>query len=260
MTWIVISVFGALMQAVRTAAQKTLNETMSNLGTTYVRSLVGLPIVLAFLVLIMLTLEPRWPSLTAAYLACTAAGAAAQVIATMLLIYLFKLRNFAIGTMLIKVDVVMTALVGTLLFSEVLSLLGVVALLVVTLGVVLISLGRVGLGKLRREGEALSLRDAVFGLPTLVALGSAFAFTLSYLFLREATLLLEPGHFLWRAAWTVVIATALQTLVLGVYIVAREPAVFGQIWPKRRIIGFIGLTSALGSIAWYAAFAIQNAS
>ncbi|MEM1307795.1 MAG: hypothetical protein AAGG99_09730, partial [Pseudomonadota bacterium] len=134
MTWIVISVFGALMQAVRTAAQKTLNETMSNLGTTYVRSLVGLPIVLAFLVMIMLTLEPRWPSLSAAYLTCTAAGAAAQVIATMLLIYLFKLRNFAIGTMLIKVDVVMTALVGTLLFSEVLSLLGVVALLVVTLG------------------------------------------------------------------------------------------------------------------------------
>ena len=41
--WIVISVFAALMQAVRTAAQKTLNQRMSNLGTTYVRALVGLP-------------------------------------------------------------------------------------------------------------------------------------------------------------------------------------------------------------------------
>ncbi|MEO1264731.1 MAG: EamA family transporter, partial [Pseudomonadota bacterium] len=30
--------------------------------------------------------------------------------------------------------------------------------------------------------------------------------------------------------------------------------------PNRQIIGFIGLTSALGSIAWFTAFAIQNAS
>ncbi|MEL7303725.1 MAG: EamA family transporter, partial [Pseudomonadota bacterium] len=32
------------------------------------------------------------------------------------------------------------------------------------------------------------------------------------------------------------------------------------LWPNRRIIGFIGVTSALGSIAWFVAFAIQNAS
>ncbi|MEO1719980.1 MAG: hypothetical protein AAFR23_07110, partial [Pseudomonadota bacterium] len=203
-TWIAISVFGALMQAVRTAAQKTLNQTMSNLGTTYVRSLVGLPVVAVFLAIVMLTVEPKWPTFSAAYLLNTAAGAASQVVATMLLIYLFKLRNFAIGSMLIKVDVVMTALVGTLLFSEVLSWLGVLALLVVTAGVLLMSIGRVGVGKLKAEGQSMTLSEAVFGLPTLVALACAFAFTLSYLFLREATLLLQPGNFLWRGGWTVV--------------------------------------------------------
>ena len=44
--WIIISIFAALMQAVRTAAQKTLNQRMSNLGTTYVRSVFGMPIML----------------------------------------------------------------------------------------------------------------------------------------------------------------------------------------------------------------------
>ena len=51
--WIWLSVFAALMQAVRTAAQKTLNQRMSTLGTTYVRSLVGLPILAVYLAAVL---------------------------------------------------------------------------------------------------------------------------------------------------------------------------------------------------------------
>ncbi|MGF1650237.1 MAG: EamA family transporter [Hyphomicrobiaceae bacterium] len=256
--WILISVFGALMQAVRTAAQKTLNQSMSNLGTTYVRSLAGLPVMALYLALIMATVQGGMPRLTVAYLAATCAGALAQVLATMLLIYLFKLRNFAIGSMLIKIDIIMTAALGSLLFSEQLSGTGLLALLVVLAGVLLISIARIGLDRLTTEQP--SLMAALFALPTQVALGSAFFFTLSYLFLREATLLAEPGNFLWRGAWTVVIATLMQTVVLGAYVAWREPAVFAQLWPNRAIITFIGVTSALGSIAWFTAFALQNAS
>jgi len=246
------------MQAVRTAAQKTLNQSMSNLGTTYVRSLFGLPVMVVFLGIVLATVEPRLPSISGAFLFCSFAGAAAQVLATMLLIYLFKLRNFAIGSMLIKVDVIMTAVVGSLLFSEVLSATGVLALIVVTIGVLLMSVGKIGLSNLT-TGE-MTLTEALTGRPTQVALACAFFFTLSYLFLREATLIIGPGDFLWRAGWTVVTATAMQTIAVGLYIAAREPEVFGQLWPNRRIIGFIGVTSALGSIAWFVAFAIQNAS
>lgn len=256
--WIMISVFGALMQAVRTAAQKTLNQTMSNLGTTYVRSLVGLPVMIAFLVGVLVFVQPGVPHMSPAFLLHTFAGALSQVLATMLLIYLFKLRNFAIGTMLIKVDIVMTALIGTLLFSETLSVMGVTALFVVLAGVLLITLGKVGVDKLK--GGDGSIVTSMSGRATQVALGSAFFFTLSYLFLREATLQIMPGDFLWRAGWTVVLATAMQTLGLSVYVLAKEPMVIRQLWPNRHIISFIGLTSALGSIAWFSAFAIQNAS
>lgn len=256
--WIGISIFGALMQAVRTAAQKTLNQTMSNLGTTYVRSLVGLPVMLVFLAYVLAFIDPRWPTFSLEFLFHAFAGGLVQVLATMLLVYLFRLRNFAIGTMLIKVDIVMTAIIGVLFFSEVLSAEGVFALLVVLIGVLLITVGRVGVDKLT-TGEG-SFLETLISLPTLVALGSAFFFTLSYLFLREATLTLAPGDFLWRAGWTVVVATAMQTIGLSVYIALKEPGVFAQFWPNRRIISFIGVTSALGSIAWFSAFAIQNAS
>ncbi len=56
------------------------------------------------------------------------------------------------------------------------------------------------------------------------------------------------------------LATGLQTVCLGIWLAVREPVVFTQMWSMRGIASFIGLTSALGSIGWYSAFALQNAS
>ena len=99
--WIPISVFAALMQSVRTAAQKTLNQSMSTMGTTYVRSLFGLPILGLFLALVLFWQGGGVPDFTAAYLGYCALGALVQVLATALLIRMFTLKSFAVGSMLI---------------------------------------------------------------------------------------------------------------------------------------------------------------
>ena len=84
------------------------------------------------------------PEFSTRFVGFAAAGATTQVVATMLLIYLFKLRNFAIGSMLIRIDILMTALIGAVFFSETLTTWGVAALVVVVGGVVLMSVGRIG--------------------------------------------------------------------------------------------------------------------
>lgn len=258
--WIIISVFAALMQSVRTAAQKTLNQTMSTLGTTYVRSLVGLPIMILYLVFVLATQRGGVPPLSAKYLLLTCLGSLSQVVATMLLIYMFRLKNFAVGTMLTKIDILMTAIIGALFFSESLSAMGVVALVVVVSGVLLITIGRMGITAFR-AGEA-TLFETIFERATLVALGCALMFTFSYLFLREATLVIKthPSDFMWSAAWTVVIATAMQVVVLGVWLLMKDPNFYPALWAARRISIFIGVTSAMGSIGWFTAFALENAS
>jgi drug/metabolite transporter (DMT)-like permease len=125
--------------------------------------------------------------------------------------------------------------------------------------VVLMLMGKLGSIAFRTGGETVS--GLLLGRPTQVALLCALMFSLSYLFLREATLELgTQHHFLWRAGWTVVLATGLQTVCLGLWLAVKEPAVFRQMWAARRIAIFIGLTSGLGSIGWYSAFALQNAS
>ena len=258
LVWIPISVFAALMQAIRTAAQKTLNQRMSTMGTTYVRSFAGLPFLVVFLVAVLGIEGGAAPDWQPAFFLLAAAGALTQVVATALLIKLFTLKTFAVGSMLIKSDILMTALIGTLWFSEDLSPLGWLALLVVLAGVLFLLGARFG-PRAIAPGEE-SVGGLLRGRATRVALGCALMFSFSYLFVREATLAIGPGTFLWRGGWTVVTVTGMQVVALGAWLLVTEPRVFTQLWPNRGLVGFIGLTSALGSIGWFTAFALENAS
>ena len=255
--WIILSVGAALLQSVRTAAQRDLNRRLSTLATTYVRSLFGLPVMIVYLVGVLAATGERLPHLSAAYLGYTLTGAMAQVAATMLLISMFRLRNFGVGTMLTKCDVVITAIMGAALFSETLSWGGVLALVVVMAGVIALSLGKSGLAGLTGGGTLLA---ALADKPTLVALGCASCFSVSYLTLREAALVIGEGSFLWRGGWTVVIATAMQTVIVGAYLARVEAGLFAKLKPDLKLATFIGVTSAIGSIGWFTAFALQNAS
>lgn len=268
--WIALAVLAALLQAVRTAAQRDLNKRLSTLATTYVRSLFGLPVMVLYLIVVLAMTGEGMPRLNAAYLLFTLAGAMAQVIATMLLIRMFTLRNFGVGTMLTKVDIVITAILGAVLFSETLTAGGVLALAVVMAGVVLMSIDRTlkvapkDAGANHADSTSRNAWRAASNFacdPALrVAFGCAFSFSISYLTLREATLVMGDGGFAWRGAWTVVISTAMQTVIVGAYIAWKEPAIFGQMLPNARLSSFIGAASAVGSICWFTAFALQNAS
>ena len=255
--WILLAVVAALLQAVRTAAQRDLNRRLSTLATTYVRSLLGLPLMLVYLAGVMAATGEGLPRLGLPFLAYTLTGAMAQVVATMLLISMFRLKNFGVGTMLTKCDVVITAILGALLFSEALSWGGVAALVVVMAGVIAMSTGKAGLAGLVSGG---TLQAALLDKPTLVALGSATCFSIAYLTLRQASLVIGPGTFLWRGAWTVVVTTTMQTVIVGAYIMRAEPGLWPKLRPDMRLATFIGVTSAIGSIAWFTAFALQNAS
>ena len=254
--WIPITIFAALMQAVRTAGQKTLNRTMTTMGTTWARSVAGLPVLIVYLAIVLVLTGGGWPVLSGHYLFFCTAGALAQILATALLIVMLRLRNFAVGTMLVKSDIVMTALIGSVFFSEQLSGPGWLALFVVLAGVLSMLLGRLDPFKIVADG----LSGSVSGRVICAALSCALMFAFSFLFLREAVLEMGMKNALWRAAWTVVIVNALQSAGLGLWIHFRERQTFEQLRPNWHVIGFIGLTSALGSIGWFTAFALQNAS
>lgn len=255
--WIPISVLAALMQAVRTAAQKSLNERLSIMVTTYVRSIYGMPFLLLYLWAVKSGTGEAWPAFNMPFILNSVGASIAQVAATVFLIHLFTLRNFVVGTTLTKTDVMMTAIIGVPLFSEVITGSGWLAIALTVAGMILITIARVGLGRFfvsSDGGSVPGLRSMIVGL------ASGLGFCLSYLFLREASLSLETGGFLMRAACTVVAVTGLQVVGLGLWLVVREPKGLAAMLPDWRICGFIGFTSALGSICWFTAMTIENAS
>jgi len=252
--WIPIAMTAGLCQAVRTAAQKALNARLSAWMVTYVRSLYGLPIMLVYLWAVVTWEGLGAPRLHAEYLLHCFGAATSQVVATFLLIRLFHMSNFAVGTMLTKTDVMQAALVGTIFFSEEITAIGWLGILTTVIGVMLLSADKAR-GALSGRWHRLFTSKA-----TATGLATGFLFCLSYLFLREASLVMDQGSAFYRGAWSVVMVTAMQVAGLGLCLLASERAEFAKL---PRLVGpslFIGVTSTAGSIGWFTAMAMENAS
>ncbi|MGE4129945.1 MAG: EamA family transporter [Hyphomicrobiaceae bacterium] len=78
--------------------------------------------------------------------------------------------------------------------------------------------------------------------------------------IREASLSLGGDAVMLRAAVTVVVVTAFQVVLIGAWLAWREKGFLAGIWGNRAQAAFIGAASALGSICWFTAFTLANAS
>ena len=107
--WSCFSSAAALCQAVRTAAQKRLNEPVSALGTTYVRRPSACPSRRLPSCRVVVG-RPRVPDFSPAFLFAASCGAAVQVASTSLLIELFRKRGFAAALLTVVIGVVCRSL------------------------------------------------------------------------------------------------------------------------------------------------------
>ncbi len=234
------------MQAVRTAGQKQLTSSVTPMSSTLIRYVFGLPFALIYLLYIT---GAELPQVVAAalsngrFIVFALAAAVAQIIATVLLVRLFSFRNFTVGTSLAKTEAVQAAVFGTVLFGMPLSLFGWLAVAIGFLGIYIVSMPT---GDQRWE-------------PRTVLLGtlSGTAFALTSLWIREASLSLEQS-VLSSAAMTLVFLVSVQSLICVCYTALREPEQFAAIGKRFGLAGFVGLTSALGSVGWFTAMTYQN--
>jgi len=253
--WIWASVSAAFFQALRYAGLKVLNQRLSTQVTTYVRILFTLPILIVYLAGVLWWTGEPLPALGWRLVLYCAAAAVAQFIGTVLVVRLFQLGNFAVATLIVKADVIMTALIGTAFFSEAITPIGWVAIVVTMLGVGVISSGRAP----AVIDAPTSTRSAA--APALLGLSSALIYSLSYLCLREGIFAIDPAvSTLLRAAYAVLVMAVLSALIAGAYLLVREPRELARMFNFPKLCWFIGTTSAFGSIGWFIATALTNAS
>ena len=159
-------------------------------------------------------------------------------------------RSFSVITALVKTEAVQIALFGFLVLGDRLTGAGVLAIVVATLGVVIMSWTSRTAGEVRFGG----LKPIVLGV---VAGGM---FSLSAIGFRGAILSLESGSFLVRASSTLACGLALQTLVLLAWLACfdREALLASfRHWRSSLSAGFVG---AAASQFWFVGFALTAAA
>ena len=93
----------------------------------------------------------------------------------------------------------------------------------------------------------------------MTGIGAGLGFSLAGLFIRQAALTLESDP-LMNASFTLVVMIIIQFLILGAWIFYKRKEDFLDIAKNWKTSIYVGLTSTLGSIGWFTAFALTNAA
>ena len=247
--WILATLIAAAAQTARNAAQSGLTARIGTLGATQVRFLFGLPFAVLFLGIAGLATGEAVPALTGGSLGYTALGAVAQIGATALMLVTMKSRSFAVTTAWLKTEPVIVALVAAVVIGDPLTLAKLVAILIATAGVVILSV---------KPGTARGLVSDWGSVATGLLAG--FLFGLAAIGFRGGILGLAEGSFLIRASTVLVVSLAMQTGMLLVWLLVFDR---GALWASFRVwraslaAGFLG---AFASQFWFIGFSLTSAA
>jgi drug/metabolite transporter (DMT)-like permease len=253
-SWVLATIFAAFMQNLRFLLQRHLKvTTLSTMGATWARFAYAMPMVAVALGLYLGLSGQPLPGATPAFWAYVVTGGLAQMLATACVVALFARRNFAVGITLKKTEVMLTALIGLVVLGEGVSPPVAAAIAVGFAGVLLLSDPP--------KGEtALPWSARIFNAASGYGLASGLLFGVSAVCYRGATLSLEGGDELLRAATALLAATLVQTASLGLWLGWREPGQIARVAAAWRVAAPMGLASMLGSLGWFTAFALQTAA
>ncbi|TCN36251.1 EamA family transporter [Sinorhizobium americanum] len=256
-TWVLITIGAAFLQNIRSSMQKHLKGAMGTTGATFVRFGFGLPFALLYLLLLWHVSGQPLPVPNGSFFLWVIIGGLAQIAATFLLVHLFSFRNFAVGTAYSRTEPAQAALFGLIFLGEGASRGTLVAIAISVVGVMLISVARTTL-------SARSLLTSVFSRTAAIGLFSGTFFGLSAVAYRSASLALAPSlpapDYMMQASFTLGFVILLQSVVMLLWIVAREPDELkriGAAWKPAFIVGFVGASASFG---WFMAMTLQQAA
>ncbi|MEP3246660.1 MAG: DMT family transporter [Sneathiella sp.] len=251
--WILITICAAFFQNVRTALQKYLKGRLSTGGATYVRFFFGLPFAILYIFLLHQYGGYAIPTANIEFAIYVVIGGLAQILATALLVALFSLKNFAVGTTYSKTETVQAAIFGLVLLGDSLSGAAIFAIAISFVGIILIS----------ASGTALTARDILLGWtgkPALYGLLSGGLFGVSAVAYRAGSLALIGEGAIIQAAMTLVCVLGFQTVIMTIYLKLFERGQMTAVFKAWKIALWVGVTGMLGSVGWFTAMAMQNAA
>ena len=246
--WAIIAIIGATAQSLRTVCQKILIPRTGELGASFSRFVYGILFAWIWTFAICLKTGTSLPEVNMLFFVFVGFAALLQIAFTILLIMMFNHRNYAIGIALSKTEILQTALLEAFLIGYVASFSTLFAIIIGLVGIALLSYQKIE----SANGHKVHL---FFSPSHFLGIGSGAALALANIFYFKATILLE-GDLLLDASFTAAIAITMQTIILGSYLILRQPEQLMLCLANWRIGIFIGITAAVSTAAWFIAFAM----
>lgn len=245
--WVWLSIAAAAAQTARFALQKVLaSGPLGPAAATWARFLWSAPVIVLLVASYVRATQAVWPALDPEFWPFAVGGAVAQILATVCTLALFGTRAFAVGITFKKTEVMLTAVAGLVILGDRISGAGAAFVAAGFVAVLLLSRPPDG-GSIWNRGAALGLLSGIF-------------FALSAVGYRGATLAVQSQDTWLVAGVTLAFVTSLQTLILGIWLLVREPGQMGATLRSWRTSAPVGIFSLLGSWCWFAAFSLQNAA
>ncbi|MGA0325258.1 MAG: EamA/RhaT family transporter, partial [Ilumatobacteraceae bacterium] len=129
--WIVVTFLATIFQTLRTAAQARLRPDLSVNAASYVRYILGAPLSIAACMLAVWWSADGMPTIPVRFWFIVTAAGIAQIVGTIALLTAFDRRDFAIGTVYSKTEVIQVAVFSTVIVGEPLQLWGWVSVIAV---------------------------------------------------------------------------------------------------------------------------------
>jgi drug/metabolite transporter (DMT)-like permease len=251
--WIPITIVAALSQTVRNALQRSLKGRLSTNGAAFTRFVFGLPFACVYLGVVLAAGVSTLPRPGTVFWGWLVGASLSQIAATSLLIHVMTARNFATAVAYAKTEVAQAAAFEIIFLGATVTWLGAAGVVLATVSVMLMSVSR----------SAHPLRALLVGWTepsALLGLLAGGLFGVAAVGFRAASLSLNHPSIFTKASFTLVMSTALQTLVMGVYLALREPGELRRVAAAARDGVLVGAMSSLGSAGWFTAFTLQIAA
>lgn len=243
MSWILFTLLAAFSQSWRNAFQSRLSKEMNVIGVTLSRFLWAGPLAALYLFTLYSYNPVSIPTFTSYSYLYIVGASIMQIVATGLMVVLFKQKNFAIGAGLAKSEAPVAAFLGVLFFGTSLSLLGWAGVAVGAIAVFMLSCPN-GI-------KSISLKTALIGL------ACSTSFALTSLWVREASLTIDLP-FPHRAAWVLFLVILLQTILLVGYMLAKDRKTLKAMFTKPKLVVMTSIASFIGSLGWFSAMSLQT--
>lgn len=258
--WILFTLMAAFAQNIRSTVQKTLSAGMGVWGVTFTRFVYALPFAWLYWFSLGSQANVQWLSLPPLFWLTIAIAGCAQIVATKLLVQVFSLGQFAVGTAYSKTEPIQAAIVGFLLLGDTMNMLGLVSILVTVIGVMMLATAR----------SALSLETIISAMthrPAMIGMASGLAFAICTVLYRAASqqltaVELPSGNAIepMVAAGTVLVSVlSFQTLLMGVWLYCANRRDLLESFRRWRIAIWSGVAGCIASIGWITAVTFENA-